>query len=114
MLRSRRQAAPRPSRQTTPELQSPLSPAGPVPSIRDLLLHAWAGRLFLAAGALKLVVALLRRLVGAAAPVEFVSTLATIGLVISVGYFVWRLFVLMKRRLLWRVRRKLILSYIFM
>ena len=27
--------------------------------------------------------------------------------------FVWRLFVLIKRRLLWRVRRKLILSYIF-
>ena len=27
--------------------------------------------------------------------------------------FAWRLFVLMKRRLLWRVRRKLILSYIF-
>ena len=32
---------------------------------------------------------------------------------VSVGYFVWRLFLLMKRRLLWRVRRKLILSYIF-
>ena len=29
------------------------------------------------------------------------------------SFFVWRLFVLMKRRLLWRVRRKLILSYIF-
>ena len=27
--------------------------------------------------------------------------------------FIWRLFVLMKQQLLWRVRRKLILSYIF-
>ena len=31
----------------------------------------------------------------------------------AVGYLVWGLFVLMKRQLLWRVRRKLILSYIF-
>ena len=45
--------------------------------------------------------------------VEVLSSAATIGLIVSVGYFVWRLFVLMKRRLLWRVRRKLILSYIF-
>jgi hypothetical protein len=30
-----------------------------------------------------------------------------------VGVFAWRLFVQIKRRLLWRVRRKLILSYIF-
>ena len=41
------------------------------------------------------------------------SSAATSALVVSVGYFVWRLFLLMKRRLLWRVRRKLILSYIF-
>ena len=41
------------------------------------------------------------------------SSAATIGLAVAVVVFVWRLFVLMKRRLLWRVRRKLILSYIF-
>ena len=45
--------------------------------------------------------------------IELLSSAATIGLMVSVGYFVWRLFLLMKRRLLWRVRRKLILSYIF-
>ena len=45
--------------------------------------------------------------------IELLSSAATIGLIVSVGYFVWRLFLLMKRRLLWRVRRKLILSYIF-
>ena len=39
--------------------------------------------------------------------------MATIGLAIAVGVFVWRLFVQIKRHLLWRVRRKLILSYIF-
>ena len=45
--------------------------------------------------------------------VGVLSTAATIGLIVSVSVFAWRLFVLMKRRLLWRVRRKLILSYIF-
>ena len=45
--------------------------------------------------------------------VQVLSSAATIGLVVSVGYFAWRLFVLVKLRLLWRVRRKLILSYIF-
>jgi serine phosphatase RsbU (regulator of sigma subunit) len=45
--------------------------------------------------------------------VSILSSAATIGLVISVAVFVWRLFVLVRQRLLWRVRRKLILSYIF-
>src|SRR5690606_32453955 len=40
--------------------------------------------------------------------------IATIGVIVSLIYFLWRLFVLAKRHLLWRVRRKLIISYIFM
>jgi sigma-B regulation protein RsbU (phosphoserine phosphatase) len=46
----------------------------------------------------------------------FLAVVDTVaGLVIAVGatYFLFRLLVLAKRRLLWRVRRKLILSYIF-
>ena len=58
-------------------------------------------------------VALLRGVTGLPDALEIVSSAATIGLILSVGYFVWRLFLLLKRRLLWRVRRKLILSYIF-
>ena len=50
---------------------------------------------------------------GVPGAIEVLSSAATIGLILSVGYFVWRLFLLVKRRLLWRVRRKLILSYIF-
>jgi sigma-B regulation protein RsbU (phosphoserine phosphatase) len=42
-----------------------------------------------------------------------VSSAATIALAVAVVVFGWRLFVQVKRRLLWRVRRKLILSYIF-
>jgi serine phosphatase RsbU (regulator of sigma subunit) len=46
--------------------------------------------------------------------VDAISTIATIVVILSLAYFVWRLFVLAKRRLLWRVRRKLIISYLFM
>ncbi len=42
-----------------------------------------------------------------------VDVVAGIAVVAGTAYFVFRLLVLAKRRLLWRVRRKLILSYIF-
>jgi sigma-B regulation protein RsbU (phosphoserine phosphatase) len=80
---------------------------------RDLLLHTWAGRLFIISAALKIIVALLRLAVELPQLITILSSAATVGLIVSVSYFVSRLFVLMKRRLLWRVRRKLILSYIF-
>ncbi len=44
---------------------------------------------------------------------DVVDTVASIGLAIGAVYFAWRLIVLAKRHLLWRVRRKLILSYVF-
>jgi hypothetical protein len=114
MLRSRLPAASRQSRRTLPELPAQ-RPAAPdlSPSPADLLFSTWPGRLFLVAAALKLLVAVLRRVTGVPGAIELLSSAATIGLMVSVGYFVWRLFLLMKRRLLWRVRRKLILSYIF-
>jgi len=97
-----------------PDLSSPASPPpGPELSVRELLLHSWAGRLFILSAAVKLVLAILRQAVAEGPVMEAFSTAAAIGLVISVGYFLWRLFTQMKRRLLWRVRRKLILSYIF-
>jgi sigma-B regulation protein RsbU (phosphoserine phosphatase) len=80
---------------------------------RDLLLNTWPGRLFIISAALKIIVAVTRLAGDLPRFVEVLSSAATIGLVVSVGYFAWGLFVLMKLRLLWRVRRKLILSYIF-
>ena len=80
---------------------------------RDLLLHTWAGRLFIISAGLKIIVALLRLVVELPKLITILSSAATVGLIVSVSYFVSRLFVLMQRRLLWRVRRKLILSYIF-
>jgi phosphoserine phosphatase RsbU/P len=113
MPRPRLPSAPRQSRRPLSALPPPSSTTDPTPSPRQLLLHSWAGRLFIVAASLKLIVAIVRRLVDIPGPVEVLSSAATIGLLVSVGYFVWRLFLLMKKRLLWRVRRKLILSYIF-
>lgn len=96
------------ARRTTPRL----APAPP-PTPRDLLFRTWFGRLFLVAAALKFTVALMR-LAGVLPDLSrAMSGAATAGLIISISVFVWRLFVQIKRRLLWRVRRKLILSYIF-
>jgi phosphoserine phosphatase RsbU/P len=87
--------------------------ADPGVSSGDLLFRSWPGRLFIVSAALKIVVGLLR--LGGELPrfVGVLNSAATIGLIASVAFFAWRLFVLMKRRLLWRVRRRLILSYIF-
>jgi hypothetical protein len=97
---------------------SPRPAAAPQPSPRDLLLATWFGRLFIGAALLKFLVATGRVLSGAdpdrlPAVVRVLSGAATLGLALALGMFAWRLFVLIKRRLLWRVRRKLILSYIF-
>ena len=82
-------------------------------STRQLLLGTWVGRLFIISASLKLVVALLRLFGDLPLVISILSSAATIGLVISVSVFTWRLFLLTKRQLLWRVRRRLILSYIF-
>jgi sigma-B regulation protein RsbU (phosphoserine phosphatase) len=81
--------------------------------VRDVLLRSWPGRLFIIATLLKLVVAVWRRVAAVPSFVQVLSSAATLGLAISVAYLLWRLFVLVQRQLLWRVRRKLILSYIF-
>ena len=96
-----------------PFLPEPPPGTEPQQTAADLLLRSWPGRLFIVSTILKLLVAVIRRIGTLPAFIEVLSSAATIGLVISLGYFTWRLFMLMKRRLLWRVRRKLILSYIF-
>jgi sigma-B regulation protein RsbU (phosphoserine phosphatase) len=92
---------------------TPRPAAAPQPSPRDLLFRTWFGRLFLVAAALKFVVALWRLTGALPTFARVVSGAATVGLAIALAVFAWRLFVQIKRRLLWRVRRKLILSYIF-
>src|SRR3954451_14661043 len=92
---------------------TPRSAAAPPRSPRELLFGTWFGRLFIAAVAVKFLFALWRIAGDLPAAARFVSGAATLALAVSCAVFAWRLFVQIKRRLLWRVRRKLILSYIF-
>src|SRR3954471_13634727 len=91
----------------------PRPAAAPQPTARELLLRTWPGRLFIAAAAIKFVFAVWRIAADLPDAARVVNGGATIALVIAVVVFGWRLFMQVKRRLLWRVRRKLILSYIF-
>src|SRR5919197_4733655 len=105
--RRRRSGAPLP-------LRGPVRPEDPPQlSPRELLLTTWPGRLFLISAGLKVLVAVWRLSGVLPTAARVLSSAATIGLILSVGYFAAKLFVLMKQRLLWRVRRRLILSYIF-
>jgi phosphoserine phosphatase RsbU/P len=113
-MESRRLADPPPParrRQAPPSLPPPVD--DPSRTARDLLLRTWPGRLFIVTAAFKFIIALLR-IAGELSPFLLaINTAATIGLVVSVLVFFTRFIVLAQRRLLWRVRRKLILSYIF-
>jgi sigma-B regulation protein RsbU (phosphoserine phosphatase) len=91
----------------------PRPASAPPPSPRELLLSTWYGRLFIAATVLKFAVALWRMSAALPSAARIVSSAATIALALALFMFAWRLFTQIKRRLLWRVRRKLILSYIF-
>ena len=82
--------------------------------VRGALLHTLPGRAIVIGLAIKLAVFFVGLAFGGVPP--FFAVVDTVaGLVAAVGlaYFTFRLIVLAKRRLLWRVRRKLILSYVF-
>ena len=102
-----------PARRRQAHATLPLSPDEPPEPARELLLRSWPGRLFIVAAAVKLLVAGIRLFAEPPAFLRVLSTTATVALAIALLYFIVRLFLLVKRRLLWRVRRKLILSYIF-
>ena len=72
---------------------------------------AWSVRLLLAGAVAKL--ALMPFLASGQALVTWLDTLASLALVAGLGHILWRLLARLQRRLLWRVRRKLILSYVF-
>ena len=81
---------------------------------RRWLVGSLPGRALLLGAAIKAVLAVTRLVVdplpAALRPVDSAGTLA---LVLGLGYLAARGAVWMRRRLLWRVRRKLILSYVF-
>src|SRR5688572_19002255 len=78
------------------------------------LLRTFSGRAIIVGVALKLVVSFLRLATDAVPTfVDIVDAIARLAIAAGAAYFFVQLFLLAKRRLLWRVRRKLILSYIF-
>src|SRR5512135_1137701 len=88
--------------------------ASRVAAVRDVMFQSWPWRLLVIGAAVKLLIAGVRWLVGPGPLLlDVVDTLGSLALVLGAILVGYRLAVRAKRRLLWRVRRKLILSYIF-
>lgn len=82
--------------------------------LRHALLHTLPGRAIVIGIVVRLVVYAIGVLVGGVpAFLGVIDTVAGVVLAVGAAYFVFQLLVIAKQRLLWRVRRKLILSYIF-
>jgi len=78
------------------------------------LLRTLPGRAIVIGLAIKVVIALLAQVAGAVPSfLRVVDTVAGLAIAAGLTYFLFRLSVIAKRQLLWRVRRKLILSYFF-
>jgi serine phosphatase RsbU (regulator of sigma subunit) len=73
----------------------------------------FSGRALALGAAIKLVVVLMRMVVGNTIGLAVFNVLGDIALVAGAAILAWRLFVDLRRVVLWRVRRKLTLSYIF-
>jgi serine phosphatase RsbU (regulator of sigma subunit) len=82
--------------------------------VRHALFGTLPGRAVVIGVATRLVVYAVALLLGRIpAFLQVIDTVASLALAIGTGYFIYQLIVLAKRHLLWRVRRKLILSYVF-
>ena len=87
---------------------------GWVTAAKRFCFGATAGRLILAGAALKAVtLGLSAAGLGSARGVDAVSTIGGVALVAGAGILLVRLWRTTRTRLLWRVRRKLIISYLF-
>jgi len=88
-------------------------PSAPSRSPRELLFGTRAGRVFLIAAAVKLAAVLIERAAGDRPLIAFLGALASVVLVVAAGMFIIRGMLAARRQLLWPVRRKLIVSYVF-
>ncbi len=87
----------------------------PVGAARRWLLTSWPGRALLLGAGLKIVETAGTAVTGEPRPalLDACDAAGTLALILGGAYLGARALVWMRRRLLWRVRRKLILSYIF-
>jgi phosphoserine phosphatase RsbU/P len=83
--------------------------------IREWLTRTFAGRALLVGAALKLITIALEPIAGrpTGGTLGALDIAGSIGLLVGGASLLYRVFVAAQRRLLWRVRRKLTLSYIF-
>jgi len=82
--------------------------------VRGALLHTLPGRAIVVGLGVKIAVGVVGLALGRVPQfLAVVDTVAGVAAACGLAYFAFRLIVLAKRRLLWRVRRKLILSYVF-
>ena len=72
-------------RQPVPLLTPPPEVTAPF-SARDIVLGSWSGRVFLIATFLNVLFAIWRRLAAVPGPVQLLSSLATIALIVAVGH----------------------------
>src|SRR4051812_47163605 len=77
------------------------------------LLRTLPGRAIVIGTAIKIAVFALGLVARVPAFVRVVDTVASVAVVAGAAYFLWRGLAFAQRRLLWRVRLKLIISYIF-
>ena len=95
------------------EIPPPDWSAAQRPSALAALTSRWPGRAVIAGSLVKLLAVIALRVFQGNFVLEVIGTAGTLALIVGLLYFVGRLIALARRRLLWRVRRKLILSYIF-
>ena len=82
--------------------------------VRLALFHTLPGRAIVLGILIKIAIVPVRLALGITpAFLAVIDTVAGVAIAAGLAWFIFRLLVLVKRRLLWRVRRKLILSYIF-
>jgi phosphoserine phosphatase RsbU/P len=99
-----------------PPLFRAATPDVPVPglvALRRLLLYRWPGWFLLGGLALKLVVVLLEWATGASVVSGLLNTLARVGLLVGGVVVGWWIVQRGRARLLWRVRDRLVVSYLF-
>lgn len=83
-------------------------------ALRHWLLRSLPGRILLVGAAIKIQAALIGALFpGAWSFLDVIDAIGSLALLFVAAYLITKAIVWAKRRLLWRVRRKLILSYVF-
>jgi serine phosphatase RsbU (regulator of sigma subunit) len=89
------------------------TPAHPGSRVRNWLVGTFAGRALLVGASVKIVALLLSLVLGRSRGLDAFDAIGDVALVAATIALGYRIYVDLKRRLLWRVRRKLMVSYIF-